>query len=87
VSFLLANRDLDRELPACPAAIHCPLLVMLAGRDEIIDTPATTRFVRQFATQNLSLVEYPDARHTLEFERDRDAFIDDLIVWLGKVAV
>ena len=87
VSFLLANRDLDRELPACPAAIHCPLLVMLAGRDEIIDTPATMSFLRQFATQNLSLVEYPDARHTLEFEPDRDTFIDDLIVWLGKVPV
>ncbi|MGE5192419.1 MAG: alpha/beta fold hydrolase, partial [Deltaproteobacteria bacterium] len=40
VSFLLANRDLDRQLPSCPAAIRCPVLAMLAGRDEIIDNAA-----------------------------------------------
>jgi alpha-beta hydrolase superfamily lysophospholipase len=84
VSFLLANRELDRQLAACPAAIRCPVLMMLAGRDEIIDNAATTRCVRQFATKALSLVEYPAARHTLEFEPDRDKFIDDLIGWLCK---
>jgi alpha-beta hydrolase superfamily lysophospholipase len=87
VSFLLANRSLDRQLPACPAAIRVPVLVMLSGRDEIIDSVATARYVRQFATPNLSLVEYPNARHTLEFETDRDRFIDDLIDWLGKVHI
>jgi acylglycerol lipase len=87
VSFLLANRQLDRQLPDCPAAIRLPVLVMLAGRDEIIDSAATARYVRQFATPDLSLIEYPNARHTLEFEPDRDSFIDDLIAWLGKVAV
>jgi alpha-beta hydrolase superfamily lysophospholipase len=87
VSFLLANRDLDRLLPACPSVIRCPVLVMLAGRDEIIDNRATTGYVRQFATQDLTQIDYPKARHTLEFEPDRDTFIDDLIEWLGKVPV
>jgi alpha-beta hydrolase superfamily lysophospholipase len=87
VSFLLANRQLDRRLPSCPAAIRLPVLVMLAGQDEIIDSAATARYVRQFATPGLSLIEYANARHTLEFEPDRDKFIDDLIVWLGKVPV
>jgi acylglycerol lipase len=85
VSFLLANRRLDRQLPTCPAAIRLPVLVMLAGRDEIIDNVATASYVRQFATPNLSLTEYPNARHTLEFEPDRDEFIDDLIGWLGTI--
>jgi alpha-beta hydrolase superfamily lysophospholipase len=87
VSFLLANRELDRRLPMCPAAIRCPVLVMLAGRDEIINNAATARYVRQFAAKEVSLIEYADARHTLEFEPDRDRFIDDLIAWLGKVPV
>ncbi len=87
VSFLLANRELDGQLPSCPAAIRCPVLVMLAGRDEIIDNAATVRYIRQFATKEMSLIEYPHARHTLEFEPDRDKFIDDLIGWLGNVRV
>jgi alpha-beta hydrolase superfamily lysophospholipase len=87
VSFLLANRELDRQLPTCPAVICLPVLVMLAGRDEIIDSVATARYVRQFATPNLSLIEYPNARHTLEFEPDRDKFIDDLIGWLSKIPI
>jgi alpha-beta hydrolase superfamily lysophospholipase len=87
VSFLLANRELDRQLPACPAAIRCPTLVMLAGRDAITDNAATTRYVRQFATRNLTLKEYREARHTLEFEPGRDKFIDDLIDWLVEVPV
>jgi alpha-beta hydrolase superfamily lysophospholipase len=86
VSFLLANRQLDRQLPNCPAAIRRPVLVMLAGRDEIIDSAATARCARKFASPDLSLIEYPNARHTLEFEPDRDKFIDDLIAWLGKVS-
>jgi alpha-beta hydrolase superfamily lysophospholipase len=87
VSFLLANRDLDRELPECPAAIHCSALVMLAGKDDIIDNSATTAYVRQIATPDLSQIDYPDARHTLEFEPDRDRFIDDLIGWLGRIRI
>jgi alpha-beta hydrolase superfamily lysophospholipase len=87
VSFLLANRELDRRLPACPVSIHCPMLVMLAGRDEIIDNAACTRYVRQCATSDQSLMEYSAARHTLEFEPDRDTFIDDLIGWLGSGTV
>lgn len=85
VSFLLANRGLDRLLPACPARIHNPVLLMLAGQDEIIDSAATARYVQQFATQNCTVIEYPQARHTLEFERDRDKFINDLIAWLRQV--
>jgi alpha-beta hydrolase superfamily lysophospholipase len=87
VSFLLANRQLDRQLPNCPAAIRLPVLVMLAGRDEIIDSVATARYVRQFATEDLSLIEYPNARHTLEFEPDRHRIIDDQIAWLDAIAV
>jgi len=86
VSFLLANRQLDCQLPKCPAAIRLPVLVMLAGRDEIIDSAATARYVLQFATPDLSLIEYPNARHTLEFEPDRDKFINDLIAWLARVS-
>jgi alpha-beta hydrolase superfamily lysophospholipase len=86
VSFLLANRDLDRFLDACPPAIHQPVLLMLAGKDDIIDNEATRRYVEGFASTERMIHEYPEARHTLEFEPDRQRFVDDLVAWIRQLA-
>jgi len=86
VSFLLANRDLDRLLGECPSAISQPVLLMLAGKDEIIDNRATVRYVESFASTDRVVHEYEGARHTLEFEPNRDKFAGDLIAWLTRVA-
>lgn len=86
VSFLLANRGLDRLLPVCPPAIRSPVLLMLAGKDQIIDNEATKRYVSQFATRNSSVYTYPESRHTLEFEPDRETFVDDLTSWSNRIA-
>ena len=82
VSFLLANRELDRALSACPPAIRHPVLLMLAGRDRIIDNSATRACVERFATTDRTILEYPEACHTLEFEPDRDRIVDDFLGWL-----
>jgi alpha-beta hydrolase superfamily lysophospholipase len=82
VSFLLANRRLDRALPQLPAVIRCPLLAMLAGRDEITDNEATKRYLSKFTASRSTVIEYPAARHTLEFEPDREKFVNDLVGWL-----
>jgi alpha-beta hydrolase superfamily lysophospholipase len=86
VSFLLANRRLDRLLAECPRAIRQPVLLMLAGGDAIIDNPATRRYVESFAASDRTIHEYAGARHTLEFEPGRDAFAADLINWLERMA-
>ena len=85
VSFLLANRQLDRLAEEAVARVHCPLLMMLAGKDRIIDNRATRELFGEFISPKKRLVEYPMAGHTLEFEPDRDDFIDDLVGWLGDV--
>jgi alpha-beta hydrolase superfamily lysophospholipase len=83
-SFLIANRDLDRLVPEAATAIRCPVLMMLAGRDRIIDNDATRSYFERLGTSNKRLIEYPSAQHTLEFEPDRDVFIADLIQWLDE---
>lgn len=85
VSFLLANRDLDRIIPTAAAGIRCPTALFLSGRDEIIDNGATRRWFERLATQERTLFEYPDATHTLEFDPARDQFQADLLKWLGTV--
>ncbi|MHC4875409.1 MAG: alpha/beta hydrolase [Planctomycetota bacterium] len=82
VSFLLANRDLDRIVQRAAPDIRCPVTMMLAGRDEIVDNAASKRWYEKLATQERSLFEYPNATHTLEFDPARDQFESDLIGWL-----
>tara|TARA_R110002072_G_C7978996_1_gene536117 strand:+ start:138867 stop:139772 length:906 start_codon:yes stop_codon:yes gene_type:complete len=82
VSFLLANRELDGLTQAAPPEIRCPAIMMLAGKDRIIDNAATTKWYNSLASQERALFEYPNACHTLEFEPDRDQWISDLTDWL-----
>lgn len=80
--FLFADRELTREARACAPQIHCPVLLMLAGRDRITDNPATRRWFDQLGATDKRLIEYPEAAHTLEFEACFDEFVDDLAGWV-----
>lgn len=83
--FLLAHQDLTRESLAAAPQIHCPTLLMLAGRDQIIDNAATKSWAQRLGTRELTLHEYPDAQHTLEFEPRPDRFVNDLLTWLNSL--
>lgn len=84
VRFLTASLELDRRVRAYAASIRCPILLMLAGRDRIIDNRATRHLVTSFGSTEKTLMDYPAACHTLEFDRRRDAVVDDLIAWLNR---
>jgi alpha-beta hydrolase superfamily lysophospholipase len=77
--FLVASQDLDKALSRTIGRVKAPVLLMLAGRDRIIENKATRTFVEQFASSDCQVIEYPEAHHTLEFEQDSDKFINDLI--------
>lgn len=85
VSLLRVSVALDEEAMRIRPQIHAPTLVMLAGRDEIIDNQATKWYLNQWGTSHLVLREYPNARHTLEFEPDRDVIFHDLIRWMKGI--
>ena len=61
-----------------------PVLLLLAGRDRIIDNDRTRRFVNRFASADKEVIEYPEAHHTLEFEPESGKFVDDLRRWLER---
>lgn len=86
VSFLDANLTLDALAQNSAPHLRCPVLMMLAGRDEIIDNRASARFFLEMAAARKRLVDFPAARHTLEFEPNRDEFIRELQAWLNECA-
>lgn len=82
--LLLESVRLDMYLRICPKHVRVPVLLLLAGRDRIINNERTRRYVERFATSDKSIIEYPAAHHTLEFEPEPDKFIDDMLAWLAK---
>jgi alpha-beta hydrolase superfamily lysophospholipase len=84
--FLAHSARLDLYLRRVPPHVTVPLLLLLAGQDRIIDNARTRRFVESFATADRTIVEYPEAHHTLEFEPRPHRYLDDLIGWLERRA-
>ncbi|MCS7168803.1 MAG: alpha/beta fold hydrolase [Gemmatales bacterium] len=83
--FLVESRRLDWYLRGTPQYITCPVLLLLAGKDRIIDNDKTRRFFQRWASAHKTIIEYPQAHHTLEFEDDPDFFIRDILAWLEGI--
>lgn len=81
-SFLNAGRALDAIVAEHGRQIQQSTLLMLAEQDEIIDNDRVRKRVNSFGCQNLRTLIYPAARHTLEFEPNREAIFTDLVSWL-----
>ena len=85
VGFLLAHQDITQAAIESASHILQPVLLMLAGKDDIIDNAATKMWRQRLGTNYVTLHEYPDARHTLEFEPNSEHFLGDLLTWLEGV--
>jgi alpha-beta hydrolase superfamily lysophospholipase len=66
--FLVSSVHLDRQLPRAARSVRVPTLLLLAGKDRIIDNDRTRRFVESFPVADRQITEYPGRAHTLEFE-------------------
>ena len=81
--FMLASFGLDLYVRRSgPSMIH-PVLLLLAERDRIISNSGTRTFIESFATTDRTVIEYPGAEHTLEFEGDGHPFVRDMAAWLN----
>jgi alpha-beta hydrolase superfamily lysophospholipase len=85
-ALLVTSKQMDWFVRNAAEKISMPVLLMLAGKDRILDNARTRAYFEQFAGENKTLIEYPGANHTLEFEPDPEPFINDLIGWLGELS-
>ena len=81
--FLYATRRLDRLVRRRARDLHVPLLMMLAGRDRIVDNDAVRRLFERFSCRPKETITYGQASHTLEFEPDPVPVFEDMIRWLN----
>jgi alpha-beta hydrolase superfamily lysophospholipase len=83
--FLVESARLDGYLRFAVGHVRLPVLLLLAGRDRVINNGRTRRLAGRFPT-SVEIHEYPEAHHTLEFEPDPRLFLDDLVGWLTRVS-
>ena len=79
--FFVESVRLDYYLRWTPRHVAVPTLLLLGGQDRIIHNEPTRAFVERFAGPK-SILEYPEAHHTLEFEPDPCVFLNDWVKWL-----
>ncbi|MFO0945449.1 MAG: alpha/beta fold hydrolase [Planctomycetota bacterium] len=84
--LLMTSVALTQVVSDAPEKIHVPSLLVLAGQDRIIDNEKVRAFFERFASPDKTVLEYPTAHHTLEFEPDPEPFFRDLIAWIIRVA-
>lgn len=84
--LLMESVRLDGYLRFAAKYVHVPVLLLLAGDDRIVRNEKTLAYVDRFATPDKTVIEYPGAHHTLEFEPDPNVFIGDMRAWLDRHA-
>jgi alpha-beta hydrolase superfamily lysophospholipase len=79
--FLFSSFSLDIYLRRAAKRVTVPTFLALAEDDRIIDNARTRAIVSRFPGET-TVVEYPGAQHTLEFEPPDHRWTGDVLKWL-----
>lgn len=79
--FLFSSFSLDIYLRRAARRVKTPTLLVLGEHDRIISNRQTRQFAARFDTAT-SIIDYPGAHHTLEFEPEGHPWVDDVTKWV-----
>jgi len=74
------------QVLASASTITLPTLFLIAGDERLVSTEATRRFHDGLGATDISLIEYPNLRHELFNEVEREKVFADLVNWLRSHA-
>jgi alpha-beta hydrolase superfamily lysophospholipase len=80
--FLFESARLGFYCRLAALNVTIPTLVLLAECDRIVDNARVRSTIRRFASTDVTVLEYPGAHHTLEFEPQGPPFMADVVSWL-----
>ncbi|MBI5124222.1 MAG: alpha/beta fold hydrolase [Candidatus Omnitrophica bacterium] len=79
---LLEIANMDRFLKRASSIIRVPVLLMLAGIDDIIDTGSVKRWYEKLPARDKTLKVYKDYHHILTFEENAVEVMQDIADWI-----
>ena len=84
VRFAREDLRLTQKAIEMPWQVHCPLLLALAGKDSIIDVHRVRQFIQDVAGSQLTVLDYPEATHTFEFDPVQETYNHELGMWFDQ---
>ena len=82
--FLFESVRFDLFLKRAAKRVTCPVLLMLAEHDRILNNPGTRKYLTRLSgSKHVTVIDYPGAHHTLEFEPM--PLVPDLLRWAGRI--
>jgi len=79
---LLEITKMEWHLKKASGNIRLPVLLMLAGIDEIIDTDGVRKWYEKLPSSDKTLKFYKGYHHLLTFEEDAAEVMEDIAVWI-----
>jgi alpha-beta hydrolase superfamily lysophospholipase len=79
--LLYATRCLDRQIRRRIAGLQVPMLLLLAGQDEIVDNEGVLRLLAAVPAERLDVRLYKDAMHSIQLEHT-EAMVSDIVGFL-----
>lgn len=67
-SFLMESRALDGFVEDKIESNQHPILLFLAGNDQIIDNPAVQKLMNKAGKKQLTVIDYPEQTHSVQFD-------------------
>lgn len=86
IRFVREDLELTHYAADKPEMIRPPALLMLAGRDRIVENDRTIAWFQRFGAFDKTLITYSTAPHTLEFDTGTTTYVDDLLAWIRRRA-
>lgn len=82
--FMWQSLAMDRLVGKMDDGKHPPMLVLLAGKDRIIDNAATREFVTRDPKRAVKIIEYPDQTHSIQLDAP-DRLARDICGWIDTL--
>jgi acylglycerol lipase len=64
------------------AEIKIPTLFLLPGKDTVVSTQDSKKLYQKIVAKNKKMIEYPDMRHALSIDLDKEKVFADIWEWL-----
>lgn len=62
--------------------INLPVLFLLPGQDALVSTKESRKVFKKLKISDKQIIEYPELRHALSIELDREKVFEDIWTWL-----
>jgi alpha-beta hydrolase superfamily lysophospholipase len=66
------------------ANLKVPTLFLVAGDDQLVDSRDTIKLFREIRNPDKKIIEYPQMRHALSIDIDKEQVFNDIIEWAGQ---